>query len=437
MMPESRIGSRRRRIPDGGRGSTTGRAPVSSRQSTRDGRGGLGSRAGTRLARLALGIVLVPVLVHLLPGCSVGGADASDRPRGPGAGGEASPTAARQQAPLPRAASTIDAGDMQARIGFLASDALRGRWTPSRGLEVAAEYLASEFAAFGLEPGGDDGSYFQRYPLPRSDQDPGAVDASGAPGSSETSSGSGNEEERPPNVVAVLPGSDPVLRDTYVVFSAHVDHLGTGEPDSTGDSIYNGADDDASGTSALVEIAEAFAALSAEGSRPARSVIFLGVSGEERGLLGSEWFTDHSPVPLESIVADLNMDMIARNAPDTIVVIGQEYSSLGPLVRSVAAERRELGLTVIPDPWPDERFFFRSDHFNFARKEIPALFFFAGVHEDYHQPSDEPDTVDADKAARVARLAFYTAHAIATDEEPPRWTEEGLEEVRRMAGGSR
>jgi Zn-dependent M28 family amino/carboxypeptidase len=132
------------------------------------------------------------------------------------------------------------------------------------------------------------------------------------------------------------------------------------------------------------------------------------------------------------VVANVNMDMIARNAPDSIVVIGQEYSSLGPLVQHVAVEHPELGLTVSEDIWPEERFFFRSDHFNFARLEIPALFFFAGVHEDYHQPSDEVGKLDLDKATRVARLAFWTAHAIAESREAPTWTEQGLEEVRAL-----
>ncbi|MDX1567581.1 MAG: M28 family peptidase [Longimicrobiales bacterium] len=360
-------------------------------------------------------------------GCALGGAEDTSS-AGSSPGGE-NPPASEEEA-LDGAAETISAGDMAARIGFLASDALGGRGTPSRGLEVAAQYLASEFAALGLEPGGEDDGYIQRFPLPARPRDP---EASGSVSPSQA-----DTPESAPNVVAIFPGSDPELRDTYVVFSAHVDHLGVGQPDATGDSIYNGADDDASGTSALVEIAEAFAALSVRGFRPARSVLFLGVSGEERGLLGSEWFTDSPTIPLESIVANVNMDMISRNAPDTIVVIGQEYSSLGPLVRGVAAERADrLGLAVVRDRWPEERFFFRSDHYSFARKEIPALFFFAGVHEDYHQPSDEPHTVDAEKAARVARLAFYTAHAIASDPEPPRWTEEGLAEVRRMVEGGR
>jgi hypothetical protein len=237
------------------------------------------------------------------------------------------------------------------------------------------------------------------------------------------------EEATAPNVVAILRGSDPELADTYVVFSAHMDHVGVGTANAAGDSIYNGADDDASGTSALVEMAEAFATLE---EAPRRSLVFLNVSGEEKGLLGSRWFTDHPTVPIEAIVANVNMDMIGRNAPDSIVVIGQEYSSLGPLVRQVATEHPDLGLTVSTDPWPEERFFFRSDHFNFARLEIPALFFFAGVHEDYHQPSDEVAKIDAGKAARVARLAFWTAHAIADSPTAPVWSEQGLAEVRAL-----
>lgn len=232
-----------------------------------------------------------------------------------------------------------------------------------------------------------------------------------------------------PNVVAVLPGSDPVLKNEYVVFSAHFDHVGVGQPDASGDSIYNGADDNASGTTGLLEVAEAFASLS---EAPARSLVFLAVSGEEKGLLGSRYYSDHPTLPIEQTVANINVDMIGRNAPDSIVVIGQEYSSLGPLVREVAAAHPELGLTVARDLWPEQRFFFRSDHFNFARKDIPALFFFAGVHEDYHRPSDEVENIDLDKTTRVARLIFYTAYEIANRPTPPQWTEEGLREMRGL-----
>jgi Peptidase family M28 len=298
------------------------------------------------------------------------------------------------------ATATIVAEDMARRIGFLAQDRLRGRVTPSEELNEAAAFIASEFQRLGLEPGGDDGTWLQWYPV---------------------SGGS-----RAPNVVGILRGSDPALRDTYVVYSAHMDHVGVGLPDATGDSIYNGADDDASGTAAVMAIAEAFASLPRP---PLRSVVFLTVSGEEEGLWGSTAFVRSGPFPVASLVADLNLDMISRNEPDRVVVIGLRYSDLGDRVEGVAATHPELGLSVIDDPWPDERFFFRSDHYNFARAGVPALFFFAGVHEDYHRPSDEADRIDAGKAARVARLAFRTGLGVAESRNPPAWTRAGLSEV--------
>lgn len=235
-----------------------------------------------------------------------------------------------------------------------------------------------------------------------------------------------------PNIVAVLRGSDPVLSSEYIVFSAHIDHVGIGQPDETGDSIYNGADDDASGTSAVLEIAQAFAGLE---RRPARSILFVLVSGEEKGLLGSQYFVQNPPVPATQMVANINMDMIGRNAPDTVVAIGQDYSSLGPAAHRVAAAHPELGLTIAPDLWPDEQLFFRSDHFSFAAQEIPAIFFTTGLHDDYHQPSDEPETIDNDKLTRVTRLLFRFAYDLATTPERPAWTAEGLAEVRRATGG--
>lgn len=229
-------------------------------------------------------------------------------------------------------------------------------------------------------------------------------------------------ETHPPNVVGILRGSDPALANTYVVFSAHIDHVGVGTPDATGDSIYNGADDDASGTSVVMEVAEAFASLPVA---PARSIIFLGVSGEEKGLFGSKHFAEHPPVPIDSIVANINLDMVGRNEPDSVIGIGLDYSSLGPLARRIARDRPELGITVADDPMPEEQLFLRSDHYSFASRGVPAIFFTTGLHDDYHRPSDEPDTIDDDKAARVGRLAFYLAAAIASDPGRPQWTDEG------------
>ncbi|HEU0053914.1 MAG TPA: M28 family peptidase, partial [Longimicrobium sp.] len=137
-------------------------------------------------------------------------------------------------------------------------------------------------------------------------------------------------------------------------------------------------------------------------------------------------------LPLGQIVANINVDMIGRNNPDSVVVIGKDYSSLGGVANRLAAAHPELRLTLSDDIWPEERFFFRSDHFNFARKEVPAIFFFSGVHPDYHQPSDEVDKIDTDKATRISRMIFYLANDIANDPQRPKWDPKGLAEVRAM-----
>jgi Zn-dependent M28 family amino/carboxypeptidase len=230
-----------------------------------------------------------------------------------------------------------------------------------------------------------------------------------------------------PNVVGILPGSDPALRNEYVVFSAHMDHVGVG-PAVNGDSIFNGADDDASGTTAVLEVAQAFAAAAA---KPKRSLIFLLVSGEEKGLLGSRHFAANPPVPLERIVANINLDMVGRNHPDTVVAIGQEYSDLGATVQQVAQRHeRELELKVAPDLWPQENLFMRSDHFSFASRGVPAIFFTTGLHEDYHKQSDEPGTIDHDKLARIARLIHQFGAEVANSAARPQWTAAGKTRLR-------
>ena len=136
-------------------------------------------------------------------------------------------------------------------------------------------------------------------------------------------------------------------------------------------------------------------------------------------MLGSRHWVENPPVPLESVVAAVNADMIGRNAPNGIVVIGQEYSTLGSLIHWVADGHPELGLAVWPDQWPEEGLFFRGDHYSFAREGIPVLWFFAGGHADYHRPSDELEMIDVDKVTRVARLILFTVHAIASLAESP------------------
>jgi hypothetical protein len=227
-----------------------------------------------------------------------------------------------------------------------------------------------------------------------------------------------------PNTVGILQGTDPGLRNEYVVYSAHMDHIGIspGRPDS----INNGADDDASGTAGVVELAEAF---SRPGARPKRSLIFLTVSGEEKGLWGSNYFGAHPPVPLTQIVANINIDMIGRNWPDTIVAIGKEHSDLGATLERVNAAHRELGITAIDDQWPDEQFYFRSDHYNFARRGVPILFFFNGVHEDYHAVTDSPDKINSEKEARILKLLFYLGQEIGNAPRRPRWNPESYRQI--------
>lgn len=300
------------------------------------------------------------------------------------------------------AAEGISEADILRRVAILADDSTRGRATPSPELEKVAEWIAGEFAAMGLAPGGDQGSYLQRYRVPA------------------------DTTHTAPNVVGILPGSDPDLRDEYLVYSAHMDHVGVRQPDAEGDSIYNGADDDASGTATVMEIAEAMASLQ-EG--PRRSVIFVLVSGEERGLWGSDHFAANPPVPVEAMVANLNADMVGRNWSDTIVAIGKEHSDLGETLARVNERHPELGMTAIDDLWPDERFYFRSDHYNFARRGVPILFFFNGVHEDYHRPSDEVELIDGEKTARIGRLLFYLGMDVADAAARPAWNPESYDEI--------
>ncbi len=234
-----------------------------------------------------------------------------------------------------------------------------------------------------------------------------------------------------PNSVGILEGSDPELKNEYIVFSGHMDHVGVRRPNEAGDSIANGADDDGSGTIAVVELAEAFAMLA---ERPKRSMVFLAVSGEESGLWGSRYYAENPTVGDGEMVANLNADMISRNAPDTIVVIGKEHSDLGETMNRVNAEHPELNLTAADDIWPDQNFYRRSDHFNFARRGVPVLFFFCGTHEDYHGVDDEIENMDITKATNTTKLIFYLGLELGNAAEKPQWDPASFEEIVDMGG---
>ena len=225
------------------------------------------------------------------------------------------------------------------------------------------------------------------------------------------------------NVVGILDGADPRLKDEYVIFSAHYDHLKTAD---NGD-VYHGADDDGSGTVSVLEIAQAFAL----GPRPTRSILIVFHTGEELGLFGSEYNTDYEPVvPLQKLVADFNIDMVGRSRPagdddprdarltdkDSIYIIGADKLSteLNRLNEetNLATARLKFDYTYNDEAHP-ERFYYRSDHYNYAKHGIPIIFYFTGVHRDYHKPSDVVEKIDFEKMERIDRMIFATGWRVA------------------------
>ncbi|HKH47383.1 MAG TPA: M28 family metallopeptidase [Thermoanaerobaculia bacterium] len=241
-----------------------------------------------------------------------------------------------------------------------------------------------------------------------------------------------HERAESPNVAALLRGSDPRLRDEVIVLTAHLDHLGISEP-VEGDSIYNGAYDNASGVASLLEIANAFASLP---EPPRRSVLFLAVTGEEQGLQGSDYFVRHPTVPRDKIVGNINVDMFLMLHPlRDVIAFGAEHSSLGPLAERAA---RRLGLAMTQDPFPQEVVFIRSDQFSFIRAGIPALMLDTGLQADdpaaataaavrwlqttYHQPGDDmKQAFDFEAGAQFVRLNFLVSYLAAQEDQAPHW----------------
>jgi hypothetical protein len=293
----------------------------------------------------------------------------------------------------------ITANSLRGDVSFLASDLLEGRDTPSRGLDIAGEYIASQFRRLGLEPGGDDG-YFQSVVLKPEDPD----------------------SPKSRNVAAILRGSDPQLKETYVMLSAHYDHLGlaqTGE-----DRIFNGANDDASGTAAVLEVANALAALH---PRPKRSVLFVLFCGEEKGLRGSRYYVDHPLVPLGKTVAELNLEQLGRtDAPEgphfhTANVTGFDFSDMTPIL--VDAGKR-VGITVSKDPKASEKYFSLGDNEPLATAGIPAHTLSVTYEfPDYHAVGDEWQKIDYDNMAKVDQAVGIATLRLAQALTGPHWNE--------------
>ena len=458
--------------------------------------------------------------------------------QGPAGGAAQAPAAAAAEtaSPAARIASRIRANDLKADVSFLASDALEGRGTPSRGLDIAAEFVASQFRRAGLEPVGDDG-YFQTAPYvqttPNLDgleltietggktirvekgsmalADPAALELSRAPivkaalnAAGLTAEGArgkvvlleGGRGGRVPsailalhpalvlmvqsnpmpamparlkeaaaesvpavivwdkavkdafseaaagpleavvsvkipapavvpvklrNVIGVLAGSDPALKDTYVLVTAHYDHLGirgTGE----GDHIYNGANDDASGTASVIEIADALASLPAH---PRRSIVFVALFGEELGLLGSRYYAAHPVYPLARTVADLNLEHMGRTDTTEGTRVGMVNATgydFTTITTDLKKAGEETGIDVAKDEKNSDSFYARSDNQAFADAGVPAHTLSVGyIFPDYHRPGDEWPKLDYDNMARVDRAVALGIFEIADSTSAPQW----------------
>jgi hypothetical protein len=242
-----------------------------------------------------------------------------------------------------------------------------------------------------------------------------------------------------PNVVGILEGSDPVLKNEYVLLSAHTDHIGVSTHIELGDKINNGAMDNAAGVTTLLEMAYQ---ITQQNERPKRSMLFVMVTAEEKGLLGSDYFAHNPTVPIESIVANINLDMpILTNAFDQLIGFGAQHSSLGPYMEKAVSSQ---GMTLIPDPMPEQSIFVRSDQYSFVKKGIPAVYLVTGDNADmvfeaheisnqdfliehYHKPSDQLDLpINYDVAAKFVDINRAIATAVANAKERPSWNKDSF-----------
>ena len=294
---------------------------------------------------------------------------------------------------------------------------MEGRFTGSPGGARAAKFIAGEMTQIGLSARGDS-AFFQRVPFSA------RVDTAGRRrltllDSMEALAAIPESARRIGyNVIGVLPGSDPVMRDQVVVIGAHYDHLGIGVP-VNGDSIYNGADDDASGVTTVLSVARALK----QGPPTKRTIVFIATTGEEQGILGTRWYVKHPVLPIEKMVADMEVEMIGR--PDSMAggsgkawLTGYDRSTMGDMLKT-------SGIPIVADPYPSFRFFERSDNIVFARMGIPAHTLSSyNLHTDYHKPSDDVDKVDFAHMTGVINAAVKAARILA-DGPAPQWKEGG------------
>jgi Zn-dependent M28 family amino/carboxypeptidase len=295
-------------------------------------------------------------------------------------------------------AESITAKDLGTHLFMYASDEFEGRNTGEPGQKKAVEYLKNFYISEGIVSGNGKDDYFQEVPATWLNKN--------------SSRGNLKDSE---NVLAFVKGTEKP--DEIVVISAHLDHEGIKNGE-----IYNGADDDGSGTVAILEIAQAFKMAEKEGKGPKRSILFLHVTGEEKGLLGSKYYTENPIYPLANTVCDLNIDMVGRidsrhkEDPNYVYLIGSDKLSTELHKVSEAVNKKYTNINLdykYNDENDPNRFYYRSDHYNFAKHNIPIIFYFNGTHADYHQPSDTPDKINYELLENRTRLVFHTAWEVA------------------------
>lgn len=302
----------------------------------------------------------------------------------------------------------IEAADLKRIVSFLASDELKGRNTPSVGLDMAADFIASEFKMSGVKAGNGD-SYFQLAEWTRGKK--------------------ADQKEMGPtvrNVIGVIPGSDPVLAKQYVIVSGHYDHLGEQrltDTNANADRIFNGANDDGSGTAGVVELAHALAE-----EKPKRTIVFITWYGEEKGLVGSTYYVNHPIFPLKDTVANINLEQIGRTDDlegarvNAGSLTGFNFSSIGTTFAEIG---KKMGTEVSGHPTSSASFFGRSDNVAFAAKGIPAhTLCTAFEYPDYHRVSDHADKLDYDNMAKIVKLTAATLMEIANAPSKPTWNKD-------------
>ena len=305
-----------------------------------------------------------------------------------------SKTAYSQENKVSKYANTITAKELMDNLYVYSSDYFQGRETGTLGQKRAIDFLQNFYTTSDIESADGTQNYLQPMTL--------------------LIKGKKVETE---NLASIIKGSE--YPDEYIIITAHLDHIGI---DKNGD-INNGADDDGTGNVALLEMAEAFKQAEKEGFGPKRSLVFLHVTGEEKGLLGSKYYTENPLYPIKNTVANLNIDMIGRvnpkretEDPNYIYLIGSDKLSqeLHDISEAVNDKYIQLELDyTYNDERDPNRFYYRSDHYNFAKKNIPVIFYFNGTHEDYHKPTDTADKINYPVLEKRIQLIFYTAWELA------------------------